>query len=250
MVTAQYKYVPPRYHYEPWDSFLDEKVRVAVEGFRKIQWSNLWRELRVEHGIYLPRNLEPHWTEPGRAVFWHQQTVTRRPFDSETGTYGDREDITTDWKLTAPVRANNAGQIAVYLLKKGWHLRSPSDDGVVVDVEAPPAEQTETSGETVYKCRRHPKGVFRSKKWDAYRMHCLHGSERLEETPPADVLVKMQESKYYCLSHDASFKSLRGATIHSSHYSPKYRWEPKPHEMKIKIKQKNGESQEEPIKEN
>lgn len=53
-------------------------IRVHIEAFREAEWHNIQRQVVNEYGIdsELVRD-EPLWTEPGRAVYYHEVKVSR-----------------------------------------------------------------------------------------------------------------------------------------------------------------------------
>lgn len=192
-----------------WDSFVEERARLAVEGFRKIGWPNINRDLSKVYGIVLPEGLEPSWVTPGKAVYWQEQVI-RRPVEQENGTRM-MEDFSDGWQPTSPLPANNASVIAHYL-NKGLRLR-PFDLGTV-EAEDPTPPEAPAKPSLVYVCQRHGTDKKGFATWKGYIRHCEFYKEVIELDPPAEVLEQAKTFPFYCFNHNKGFTTSSGAQHH------------------------------------
>ena len=182
---------------DPWDYFLDEgsPAQEHVERFREIEWPHIQRILRNDLGYKLGIGQEPHWVERGRAVLYHDVSVTD---------YGRRTNY--GWQATNPLPIGNAVQLLNYL-RKGFRLRASVD--ALVDVEmSETAEFAEGDDDT------NAPYVVPGKKadrkfinWDAYRNYCQTRGVPITYEPPEEVVDRMKKYDYFCLVHDHGFTS-------------------------------------------
>jgi hypothetical protein len=205
-----------------WDAFLDKtapqaaQARAGIASFREMEWPAIKRELASVYGLAVPDGLEPHWVEPGRAVYWQHQLRTERAFNEKMQKW-ERVEKDYGWQPTSGLPASNPSIMAHYL-KKGLRLRPPQDGvdeeafkaaGLSLDVSVEQAMPERT-----YKCVRHPGDNFSFPTWKAYIAHCLHRREVPEEEPPEEVREKMGTFEYYCALHDKGFNNRRLADRH------------------------------------
>ena len=193
---------------DSWDYFLDEDspAREHVEMFREIYWPHIRRELRTELDYELGEGQEPHWVEAGRAIFYHQTSVSD---------YGRVTDY--GFGPTNPLPVGNAVQLHNYL-KKGFRLRSNVEP--LVDVESSETADL-AEGDAWVNAPYVVPGARADRKfitWEAYRMYCQNRGVPLAYDPPQEVLDKMKNFKYYCLVHDHGFKAKRDAHQHRAYY--------------------------------
>ena len=193
---------------DSWDYFLDEDspAREHVEMFREIYWPHIRRELRTELDYELGEGQEPHWVEAGRAIFYHQTSVSD---------YGRVTDY--GFGPTNPLPVGNAVQLHNYL-KKGFRLRSNVEP--LVDVESSETADL-AEGDAWVNAPYVVPGARADRKfitWEAYRMYCQNRGVPLAYDPPQEVLDKMKDFKYYCLVHDHGFKAKRDAHQHRAYY--------------------------------
>ena len=194
-----------------WDHFLEASARPQVEGFRRVQWPNIKRDLSKL--TELAEGLEPCWVAPGRAVYW-QNTTSRVAVIKHTEDgreYRELEDFERGFEPTLDLPANNASTIAAYL-KKGFLLRPPGQEIVEEEDTVPTDEPTQTSPE--YTCLRHGADRKMFKNWKAYIQHLTKFSEAPEYDLPADVMVKAGAYKFYCPIHDRGFNNPAHAARH------------------------------------
>ena len=193
---------------DSWDYFLDEDspAREHVEMFREIYWPHIRRELRTELDYGLGEGQEPHWVEAGRAIFYHQTSVSD---------YGRVTDY--GFGPTNPLPVGNAVQLHNYL-KKGFRLRSNVEP--LVDVESSETADL-AEGDAWVNAPYVVPGARADRKfitWEAYRMYCQNRGVPLAYDPPQEVLDKMKNYPFYCLVHDHGFKAKRDAHQHRAYY--------------------------------
>ena len=193
---------------DPWDYFLndDSPAREHVEMFREIYWPHIRRELRTELDYGLGEGQEPHWVEAGRAIFYHQTSVSD---------YGRVTDY--GFGPTNPLPVGNAVQLHNYL-KKGFRLRSNVEP--LVDVESSETADL-AEGDAWVNAPYVVPGARADRKfitWEAYRMYCQNRGVPLAYDPPQEVLDKMKNYPFYCLVHDHGFKAKRDAHQHRAYY--------------------------------
>ena len=193
---------------DSWDYFLDEDspAREHVEMFREIYWPHIRRELRTELDYGLGEGQEPHCVEAGRAIFYHQTSVSD---------YGRVTDY--GFGPTNPLPVGNAVQLHNYL-KKGFRLRSNVEP--LVDVESSETADL-AEGDAWVNAPYVVPGARADRKfitWEAYRMYCQHRGVPLAYDPPQEVLDKMKNYPFYCLVHDHGFKAKRDAHQHRAYY--------------------------------
>jgi len=218
----------------PWNSFFDSDERVApavkestlrhINAFREIEWPNMKRELMKSSNWEVPDNLEPHWVESGRAIFW-QKLVIRQPAthkNDEGVEYRVLEDVDYGWHPTSGLPVGNASQLQQYL-EKGLRFRPPSGVDVEIVKSAVPSEafemilseqEEEERPAEKYECRRHgydPKVFY---TWKTYIKHCDRFREEAEYQVPDYVMEMVADSKYYCFQHNKSFPTYRAAVQH------------------------------------
>lgn len=214
--------------YLPWDYFFSkmtttEHDKAAVNGYRRAEWKNIWRELRQQYRWDVSVGLEPHWVAPAKAVYWHQRTTYKREFVSNSGEQPITHTVSNlemghwarvkvsegEWIPTGPLPAY-AGAIAHYL-EKGFRLRPPQD-GVEDAIKRESADLLEASGEqdqpkVIYYCQRHAdKGKMGFINWKAYIQHCDSYGEVPTADPPPEVLAKIKNFHWYCPIHDKGWK--------------------------------------------
>ena len=193
---------------DPWDYFLDEDspAQEPVEMFREIYWPHIRRELRTELDYGLGEGQEPHWVEAGRAIFYHQTSVSD---------YGRVTDY--GFGPTNPLPVGNAVQLHNYL-KKGFRLRANVEP--LVDVESSETADL-AEGDAWVNAPYVVPGARADRKfitWEAYRMYCQNRGVPLAYDPPQEVLDKMKNYPFYCLVHDHGFKAKRDAHQHRAYY--------------------------------
>ena len=193
---------------DSWDYFLDDDspAREHVEMFREVYWPHIRRELRTELGYELGEGQEPHWVEAGRAIFYHQTSVSD---------YGRVTDY--GFGPTNPLPVGNAVQLHNYL-KKGFRLRSNVEP--LVDVESSETADL-AEGDAWVNAPYVVPGARADRKfitWEAYRMYCQNRGVPLAYDPPQEVLDKMKNYPFYCLVHDHGFKAKRDAHQHRAYY--------------------------------
>ena len=193
---------------DPWDYFLEEDspAREHVEMFREMEWPHIQRILRNDLGYKLGIGQEPHWVERGRAVLYHDVSVTD---------YGRRTSY--GWQATNPLPIGNAVQLLNYL-RKGFRLRASVD--ALVDVEM--SETAEfAEGDDYANAPYVVPGKKADRKfinWDAYRNYCQTRGVPITYEPPKEVVDRMKEYDYFCLVHDHGFTSKRAVHNHRAYY--------------------------------
>mgnify|MGYP003110548717 CR=1 FL=1 len=193
---------------DSWDYYLDDDspAREHVEMFREVEWVYMQKELRHDLDYELGVGQEPHWVEPGRAILYHNVSVSE--YGRETN-YG--------WKATNPLPIGNAIQLRNYL-QKGFRLRASVEPQVNVE-SSETAEYTEgdlyENAPYVVPGKKAPRKFI---TWDAYRSYCDTRGISLRYDPPQEILDKMKEYEFYCLVHDHGFNSKRAAKNHRAYY--------------------------------
>lgn len=188
---------------DSWDYYLDDDspAREHVEMFREVEWVYMQKELRHDLNYELGVGQEPHWVEPGRAILYHNVSVSE--YGRETN-YG--------WTATNPLPIGNAIQLRNYL-QKGFRLRASVEPQVNVE-SSETAEYTEgdlyANAPYVVPGKKAPRKFI---TWDAYRSYCDTRGISLRYDPPQEILGKMKEYEFYCLVHDHGFNSKRAAKI-------------------------------------
>jgi hypothetical protein len=193
---------------DSWDYYLDDDspAREHVEMFREVEWVYMQKELRNDLNYELGVGQEPHWVEPGRAILYHNVSVSE--YGRETN-YG--------WTATNPLPIGNAIQLRNYL-QKGFRLRASVEPQVNVE-SSETAEYTEgdlyENAPYVVPGKKAPRKFI---TWDAYRSYCETRGISLRYDPPQEILDKMKEYEFYCLVHDHGFNSKRAAKNHRAYY--------------------------------
>ena len=193
---------------DSWDYYLDDDspAREHVEMFREVEWVYMQKELRHDLNYELGVGQEPHWVEPGRAILYHNVSVSE--YGRETN-YG--------WTATNPLPIGNAIQLRNYL-QKGFRLRASVEPQVNVE-SSETAEYTEgdlyANAPYVVPGKKAPRKFI---TWDAYRSYCDTRGISLRYDPPQEILDKMKEYEFYCLVHDHGFNSKRAAKNHRAYY--------------------------------
>lgn len=193
---------------DSWDYYLDDDspAREHVEMFREVEWVYMQKELRHDLDYELGVGQEPHWVEPGRAILYHNVSVSE--YGRETN-YG--------WTATNPLPIGNAIQLRNYL-QKGFRLRASVEPQVNVE-SSETAEYTEgdlyANAPYVVPGKKAPRKFI---TWDAYRSYCDTRGISLRYDPPQEILGKMKEYEFYCLVHDHGFNSKRAAKNHRAYY--------------------------------
>ena len=215
----------------PWDAFLQrelqrlgltglaaekwlEQTRNHIERFRQMEWPQIRLGVNKTTTWQIPEGLEPHWVEPGKAVFWQEQIVRTRVSDSDGVRIEERH---LGWTPTSAIYANSASAVAKWL-DIGLRLRPPTKD---TDLEVlkraniqeyKPVTPVPTPK---FWCRRHPdKGPMAFPNWKAYIQHCTHYLELPIEEPPQEVVEHRKQFKWYCLEHEKGFNFSRLASRH------------------------------------
>ena len=217
----------------PWHLFLDQESDKSgtskasafrhIEVFREIEWPNMKRELMKTYNREMPSDLEPHWVEPGRAVFWRRM-ISRNAvrYTDESGRERSKlEDVDNGWHPTSGMSVGNASQLNQYL-EKGFRLRPPSGVDVEIMKSAVPSgafemvmsEQEEDQPVEKYECHRHGFKNRSFYNWKTYIKHCGRFREETEYEVPDYVMDRVAESKYYCFQHNKSFPTYRAAVQH------------------------------------
>ena len=193
---------------DSWDYYLDDDspAREHVEMFREVEGVYMQKELRHDLNYELGVGQEPHWVEPGRAILYHNVSVSE--YGRETN-YG--------WTATNPLPIGNAIQLRNYL-QKGFRLRASVEPQVNVE-SSETAEYTEgdlyANAPYVVPGKKAPRKFI---TWDAYRSYCDTRGISLRYDPPQEILGKMKEYEFYCLVHDHGFNSKRAAKNHRAYY--------------------------------
>ena len=193
---------------DSWDYYLDDDspAREHVEMFREVEWVYMQKELRHDLNYELGVGQEPHWVEPGRAILYHNVSVSE--YGRETN-YG--------WTATNPLPIGNAIQLRNYL-QTGFRLRASVEPQVNVE-SSETAEYTEgdlyANAPYVVPGKKAPRKFI---TWDAYRSYCDTRGISLRYDPPQEILGKMKEYEFYCLVHDHGFNSKRAAKNHRAYY--------------------------------
>lgn len=193
---------------DSWDYYLDDDspAREHVEMFREVEWVYMQKELRHDLDYELGVGQEPHWVEPGRAILYHNVSVSE--YGRETN-YG--------WTATNPLPIGNAIQLRNYL-QKGFRLRASVEPQVNVE-SSETAEYTEgdlyENAPYVVPGKKAPRKFI---TWDAYRSYCDTRGISLRYDPPQEIVDKMKEYEFYCLVHDHGFNSKRAAKNHRAYY--------------------------------
>ena len=193
---------------DSWDYYLDDDspAREHVEMFREVEWVYMQKELRNDLNYELGVGQEPHWVEPGRAILYHNVSVSE--YGRETN-YG--------WTATNPLPIGNAIQLRNYL-QKGFRLRASVEPQVNVE-SSETAEYTEgdlyENAPYVVPGKKAPRKFI---TWDAYRSYCDTRGISLRYDPPQEIVDKMKEYEFYCLVHDHGFNSKRAAKNHRAYY--------------------------------
>ena len=193
---------------DSWDYYLDDgsPAREHVEMFREVEWVYMQKELRHDLNYELGVGQEPHWVEPGRAILYHNVSVSE--YGRETN-YG--------WTATNPLPIGNAIQLRNYL-QKGFRLRASVEPQVNVE-SSETAEYTEgdlyANAPYVVPGKKAPRKFI---TWDAYRSYCDTRGISLRYDPPQEIVGKMKEYEFYCLVHDHGFNSKRAAKNHRAYY--------------------------------
>ena len=193
---------------DSWDYYLDDDspAREHVEMFREVEWVYMQKELRHDLNYELGVGQEPHWVEPGRAILYHNVSVSE--YGRETN-YG--------WTATNPLPIGNAIQLRNYL-QKGFRLRASVEPQVNVE-SSETAEYTEgdlyANAPYVVPGKKAPRKFI---TWDAYRSYCDTRVISLRYDPPQEIVGKMKEYEFYCLVHDHGFNSKRAAKNHRAYY--------------------------------
>jgi hypothetical protein len=193
---------------DSWDYYLDDDspAREHVEMFREVEWVYMQKELRHDLDYELGVGQEPHWVEPGRAILYHNVSVSE--YGRETN-YG--------WTATNPLPIGNAIQLRNYL-QKGFRLRASVEPQVNVE-SSETAEYTEgdlyENAPYVVPGKKAPRKFI---TWDAYRSYCDTRGISLRYDPPQEIVDKMKQYQLYCLVHDHGFNSKRAAANHRAYY--------------------------------
>jgi hypothetical protein len=157
---------------------------------------------------------EPHWVEPARAVYWHEEFVRTRSKDANgklTITF-----VSHGWHPTAGLPAGNANVVNRYL-QKGFRFRPPTDEVEAEYVEAAAsADVPQPDEERVFVCDRHKRGIIQYRTWKAYLIHCDRYQETPNEEPPDAVVERMNNFPYYCVAHDVGFTNIKLVQRHIS----------------------------------
>jgi len=221
----------------PWDYFLNKEegpTATAVQMiavWRSNEWGEIVRHLLAEYKWVIPDGLEPHWLSPGKAVYWQEQiTLERRFVDNisnkeipHTHTsvdqgHWERTLVSSGWKPTSALPADNASQVAHYL-NKGFRLRPPQD-GVESEYIRESADLLEVASENPptgnkFFCWRHfEKGRIGFETWDGYLRHCDKYAEKPIETPPKEILEHAAAFVWYCPIHNIGFMKISLAKRH------------------------------------
>ena len=186
-----------------WDHFLEERNRPHVEGFRRVEWPNIKRELgKVGH--VLPEGLEPCWVAPGRAIYWAEtiSSVVVAKVADDGRSYREIEPKNYGFLPTGDLPTNNHSVIANYL-KKGFLLRPPGQE--VVEEEAAVSQGEPAQIKNEYVCYRHGTSRMAFHSWKAYILHLLHYKEVPEYDPPDEVKERAKTFPFYCFIHDRGF---------------------------------------------
>ena len=220
-----------------WDAFLEAEVErnkvplhvkdaflrqrnSGIRRFREVEWPQIRHQLAKDKGISLSDELEPHWTEAGRAVYWQHEIVSQihQTGLSPLGTpIRALEEVDYGWKPTSPLPANSASIIADFL-RNGLRLRPPTEvvqnEAVKAAVAADGSQRVETVAEPrQFECLRHGD-VRRFVSWKTYLQHCAYNKEAPEEKAPDAVLEMAKKFTYFCFLHNKGFMFKRTAVHH------------------------------------
>ncbi len=218
-----------------WDSFIERDIppylngkskedwtanlRTHIERYRTVDWKQIRHHLVDEHSLLVPEGLEPHWTEPGSAVFWEQEVTTVRVENEPPLKGGEWVEKKGEWVPVGPFPANNAAQIA-QRLGKGLRLRPPEHGPGVETLEnALPSEeaQAEPAKTMRFHCLRHRQREFHCETWKQYRNHCKHFGEPLEHPFPGGMHRRIKMYEFYCGLHNLGTNTPRTMTQHIRH---------------------------------
>ena len=215
-----------------WDAFLQREAdkpggtkvdirRDQIDGFRRVDWPNIRRQLATDFHWELSEGLEPNWVDPGRAVLW-QEHILRRPtlkHRDDGTTYRVMEDhYTGEWHPTSSgLPLGNASQIA-HWLDKGFRLRPPVDGvdaetyesaGLSDALQAESLELQDTRPK--WTCSEHRTSYV---AWKMYVQHCVAYNESLGYEVPEKQRRQMSEVPFWCVMCWRGFKNQSGATRH------------------------------------
>jgi hypothetical protein len=231
----------------PWDAFVDmevarsvphedarpardRSVRAMITRFRANEWPRIKTELATRnwpdafdknnssHPWVVPDDLEPHWTGPGKAVYWQQEQKLPSLVWNESLKRTERiPGGDGEWKPTLPLPANPASQIAHYL-GKGFRLRPPRDAAEEASLKK--IQPVEPAPEPVpepprFECNRHGLDRRAFSTWKGYLAHCLVYKELPDAAlVPLEVHERSQAFPYYCTIHDKGFTNKKLAERH------------------------------------
>ena len=217
-----------------WDSFIErgvpeylngmdreariDELRRHIAQYRQENWRQIRHHLAVEYKLLVPEDLEPHWTEPGNAVYWEQQATWSRK-DEQPKRGGEWEEKVGDWVPTGPFPANNASQIA-QRLEKGLRLRPPGMGLSVETLETdlpPETPSAEPEKNFRFHCARHRYGEFHFETWKQYRHHCKYHAEPLEHKFPGGMHKRIRKFEFYCGLHNLGTQDERSMQQHIRH---------------------------------
>ena len=222
----------------PWDYFLNKREGLSTAEtemilvWRSNEWNVIVRHLFTDFKWVIPEGLEPHWLSPGKAAYWQEQITLNKKFvDNITEKeilhsnknvdqgHWVRTNVSSGWKPTSPLPADNASQVAHYL-NKGFRFRPPQD-GVESEYIRESADLLEVSSEDLpvvaqFVCFRHlEKGKVGFVTWDAYLAHCAKYAEKPIENPPKEILEHAATFMWYCPIHNIGFQK---ETLVERHY--------------------------------
>lgn len=192
---------------QAWDIFLsketDEVRRRGIETFRATHWPNIRRELTLAHNRDVVDGVEPHWTAPGKAMFWRRTMLRHR------NSQGVMVEEQSDWEPTGPLSAASAAVIAQHL-GNGFSFRPTS--GVEAEAAVPPADQAVSEIRT-YRCEIHGTPF---PTWKGYLKHCKASYEEPKLPLPGPQWCHYKKSTWYCRWHDTCWdeRERRSAIQH------------------------------------
>lgn len=216
-----------------WDVFLKDEERYAayrgdvdhIDGWRKANWPQIVRELRVDFNVAIQDGIEPHWMSPGNAILWRTPVMVKGKVrqGSERGQRHNSEGFEEEpqaWRTTAPLPIGNANQLYRYLVNKGFRLRPPSE-GVdpqfseLIAVE-PAGPQEAQVPEKEFICLAHN---FSIASWRGYLHHCDSKREIPDMSQmPEEEAIGVGDYQYYCAVHNFGTNFNKAAKHHTQWY--------------------------------
>jgi hypothetical protein len=166
-----------------WDTFLQREVasrglpesmengiRQRLDQYRIYEWQAILRQIDEDHPAEAVEigGDEPHWTEPGQAVFWQEQKVSVRVEDDDGNVKLEQQN--KGWEPVGPIPATTAcdrhakGRMAfrnwkAYIQHCTRYNEAP--------IETLPPEVVERSRHFHWYCFVHDRGFGKGQKKQA-----------------------------------------------------------------------------------